>query len=380
MKYDIPLFDLNFNRREERAVIRTLRSRWISTGPKVKEFEELFASMLGIEHAVALSNCTTALHLALLAAGIGPGDEVIVPSLTFVATVNAIRYVGAIPVFCDIVSAADLTIDPAQVEQLITPATRAVIPMHFAGFAADMEALSAIAERSGLVLIEDACHGPLSEYHGRKLGTFGQSGCFSFFSNKNISTGEGGMLVTGSGKVAEKVRNLRSHGMTTLSFDRAAGHATGYDVTDLGYNYRLDDIRAAIGIVQLRKLPRDLMSRKQIREEYLERLSGIGELVVPFRERREFSSNYIMPVVIGPGHPGKRDSVREFLHMRGIQTSIHYPPVHRFSVYRDHAKPLPVTEYVADNEITLPMFSGLKKKQIAYICDSIEEAMVCQRS
>jgi dTDP-4-amino-4,6-dideoxygalactose transaminase len=203
MDYKILLFDLNFDQAEEEAVVETVRSKWISTGPKNAEFERKFAEMTGAKHAVSLSNCTVALHISLLLNNIKPGDEVICPSLTFVATVNAIRYVNAIPVFADIKSLEDLNIDPDDIERKITSRTRAIMVMHYGGFACDMTRISAIAEKHNLIIIEDACHGPLSEYEGKKLGTIGKVGCFSFFSNKNISTGEGGMIITDDDAIYE---------------------------------------------------------------------------------------------------------------------------------------------------------------------------------
>ena len=295
MDYKILLFDLNFDQAEEDAVVETVRSKWISTGPKNVEFERKFAEMLDVKHAVALSNCTVALHMSLLLNDIKPGDEVICPSLTFVATVNAIRYVNAIPVFADVKSLDDLTLDPDDIERKITPRTKAIMLMHYGGFACDMKRIMEIAEKHNLKVIEDACHGPLSEYEGKKLGTFGTFGCFSFFSNKNISTGEGGMIITNDETLHEKAKLIRSHGMTSLSFDRAKGHSTEYDVIELGYNYRMDDIRASIGIVQLDKLENDLKIRAELRAFYEKQLEGIDEIIVPFRGYKYFSSNYIFP-------------------------------------------------------------------------------------
>jgi len=214
MKIEIPLFDLNFDQKEEQAVIEVLRSKWISTGPKCQQLEEKFAEMLNIDHALTLANCTCALHLAMILSDIGPGDEVIVPSLTFAASVNCIRYVNASPVFCDIKGTDDLNIDPDQIEKLITPKTKAIIVVHFAGFPCDMERIMTLAKTHNLKVIEDACHAPLSEYKGQKLGTIGDIGCFSFFSNKNLSTGEGGMLVTNDETIYKKAKLIRSHGMT----------------------------------------------------------------------------------------------------------------------------------------------------------------------
>jgi dTDP-4-amino-4,6-dideoxygalactose transaminase len=310
-----------------------------------------------------------------LLAGIKPGDEVICPSLTFVATANAVRYLNASPVFADIKSYNDLTIDPEDVASKITKKTRAIIPMHYGGFGCDMKGIESIAEKYGLKIIEDACHGPLSEYEGKKLGTFGDFGCFSFFSNKNISTGEGGMLVTNNKALYDKARLVRSHGMTSLSFDRSKGHTTDYDVIELGYNYRMDDIRASIGIVQLKKLERDLERRAELRRYYEKSLEEIEGLLIPFKDYKFFSSNYIFPVVLKNSVVENRNRVREFLNSQGIQTSVHYPAVHKFSIYKDFATSLPKTEYVADNLITLPMFSRLTYADIDYIKETLVKAL-----
>jgi dTDP-4-amino-4,6-dideoxygalactose transaminase len=379
MSYSIPLFDLNFDEREEQAVIETMRGKWISTGPRSDSFERAFAQALGVKHAVALANCTSALHLALQILNIGPGDEVIVPSLTFVATVNAIRYVGATPVFADIVGPEELTIDPAAIEAFAGPRTRAVIVMHYGGFPCRMDEIASLAHAAGLYVIEDACHGPLSEYHGKKLGTLGDVGCFSFYSNKNISTGEGGMIVTAADDYAAQLRLLRSHGMTSLSHARATGQSTAYDVVDLGYNYRLDDMRAAIGEVQLEKLPGDLQKRARLREIYLSRLAEIDELYIPFRNHCDLASNYIFPVVVKEGLPERREAIRRDLAEQGIQTSVHYPAVHRFSIYQRFRRSLPWTEYVADHEITLPMYGRLQEEQVVFICQMLKQSLMKTR-
>jgi dTDP-4-amino-4,6-dideoxygalactose transaminase len=365
--YKIPLFDLNFDKEEEKAILETLQSKWISTGPKNIEFENKFASMLGVKYALALTNCTVALHLALKVAGIRENDEVICPSLTFVATVNAIRYVNAVPVFCDITSFDDLTINPDIIEKLITEKTKAILVMHYGGFPCKMDKITEIAKRHSLKVIEDAAHAPLSEYKGKKLGTIGDIGCFSFFSNKNISTGEGGMLVTDNMKYYEEARLLRSHGMTTLSYERASGHSTEYDVIRLGYNYRMDDLRASVGIAQLLKLSEDLKLRAQIRKSYIESLEGIEEVIIPFKNNKYFVSNYIFPLVLKDTNPAIRQTLRTNLQKDGIQTSVHYPAVNKFSTYKSFYEHLPLTEYVSDCEITLPMYSSLKPEEVEYV-------------
>lgn len=375
MDYKIPLFDLNFDEREEQAVLETIKSKWISTGPKTAAFENKFAEMFSVKHAVALSNCTVALHLAMKLLDIQEGDEVICPSLTFVATCNAVRYVNAIPIFADVVGNENLTIDPDDIERKITSKTKAIIVMHFGGFACDMDRIMEIAKKHNLKVIEDACHGPLSEYKGKKLGTIGDVGCFSFFSNKNISTGEGGMLITNNSEYYERAKLLRSHGMTSMSYERSKGHSTTYDVVDNGFNYRMDDIHASIGLVQLDKIQEDLNKRAEIRKIYVDLLKDINQITIPFKDYEYFSSNYIFPIVLKNSTYEFRDKIREDLAKAGIQTSVHYPAVHRFSVYDKFTMPLKNTEYIADNLITLPMYSKLKESDIMYIAEILKECL-----
>lgn len=371
MSYNIPLFKLNFDEREEKAALETIQSKWISTGPRCEEFEHLFGEMFHVKHALSLSNCTDALHLAYKVIGIQDGDEIICPSLTFAASVNTIKYAGATPIFCDIQSLEHPNIDPEKIEALITPKTKAIVVVDLAGFPCHMDRIMEIAKKHHLKVVEDACHGPLSEYQGKKLGTIGDIGCFSFFSNKNISTGEGGMLITNNKDYYNKAKLLRSHGMTTMSYQRAKGHATSYDIVEVGYNYRMDDIRAAIGIVQLKKLQTDLELRVQVRAQFVEQLKGCNKIIIPFMDNKEFVSNYIMPIVLKDSTKDNRDHIRDLLHAKGIQTSVHYPAIHKFSVYNTGDISLPLTEYYADNTITLPMFGTLSKEEVNYICSTL---------
>lgn len=375
MSYKIPLFDLNFDEKEELAVQEVIQSKWISTGPKTAAFEQKFAEMLHVDHAVALSNCTVSLHLALKLAGVKTDDEVICPSLTFVATVNSIRYVDAIPVFADVTSYENPCIDPDDILKKITSKTKAIVVMHYGGFACDMDRIMEIAKEHNLKIIEDACHGPLSEYKGKKLGTIGDIGCFSFFSNKNISTGEGGMLITNNSEYADRTKLLRSHGMTSMSYERAKGHSTAYDVVELGYNYRMDDIHSAIGLVQLGKIEVDLAKRSEIRKAYIEQLKDIDVIIIPFECYTDFSSNYIFTIVLKNSTFEKRDKVREQLAEAGIQTSVHYPAVHRFLIYKEFYSELPVTDYLVDNLITLPMYSKLTHHKVGLIVDVLKNTL-----
>jgi len=372
MGYKIPLFDLHYDLDESSAVIKTLGSKWISMGPMVAAFENEFAKHLNVTHAVSVTNCTAALHLALKILGIKEGDEVIVPSLTFVATANAVRYVGATPVFADVSSYEDFSVAPEEIESKITKQTKAIIPMHYGGFACDMEKIINLARDNNLFVVEDAAHAPDSDYKGRKLGTIGDIGCFSFFSNKNITCAEGGVLVTNNDEYAKKARLLRSHGMTTLSFDRAKGHAMSYDVLELGYNYRLDDIRGALLLSQIKKLKADTEKRESLRKFYIRHLEGINKIILPYKNYKQRTSNYIFPIVLIDSGSKKRNKVRDYLKNRGIETSMHYPAVHRFSVYNHFSSHLPKTDYITENEITLPLYYNLKKKDVEFICHTLK--------
>ena len=294
MMWRVPLADVDYGPEEEQAVLDVLQSRWLTMGSVTQKFEHEFAAFLGVEHAVALSNATVALHLACLALDIGPGDEVIAPSLTFVATTNAVLYTGAQVRFADILGSRALTISPESIEKQITPRTKAIILMHYAGYPCLLEKILALAHQHKIAVIEDAAHAPGASLQGRSLGTWGDVGCFSFFSNKNLATGEGGILVTNRDDIAEKVRLLRSHGMTTLTWDRHLGHAYSYDVVDLGYNYRIDEIRSALGLVQLAKLKDGNARRKNITEHYWEAFSNTS-LALPFYDAGGESAYHIFP-------------------------------------------------------------------------------------
>ena len=270
----IPLSDVAVDDAIADAVDEVLRSGWWSMGPKVAEFERAFGDFTGA-HALAVANGTAALHLALLAIGCGRGDEVILPSLTFVAAANCVAHTGATSVFCDVIGPDDLNMDPDDVERAITPATKAIVAFHYGGHPCRMDALLELAERKGLALIEDAAHAPGAQWDGRMCGTIGDIGCFSFFSNKNLPIGEGGMLVTTNAALAKRLGLLRSHGMTRLTWDRHRGHASSYDVVEIGFNYRLDELRAAIGLIQLERLEAGNRARAEIVARYRAAREGV---------------------------------------------------------------------------------------------------------
>ena len=374
MDWRVPLADVKLGVEEENAVLEVLRSGWLTMGEVTQAFEQELAAFVGAKHAFAVNNATAALHLACLAVGVGEGDEVIVPSLTFVATANAVRYTGAKAVFADIESEDWLSICPRSIEEKITERTKAIEVMHYAGFACDMPEILRIAEKYNLAVIEDAAHAIGASLEGKALGTWGNVGCYSFFGNKNLTTGEGGMLVTDDDELAEKVRILRSHGMTTLTWDRFKGHASTYDVVDLGYNYRIDEIRSAIGREQLKKLPAGNARREVLVERYrkafTEQAPALG---LPFSEKRGVSSKHIFPVLL----PERvdREAFREKMKADGIQTSFHYPPVHHFKIYRQEGEELWMTENVARRQVTLPLFPSMTNEQQDWVIESVVDAL-----
>jgi dTDP-4-amino-4,6-dideoxygalactose transaminase len=365
-RWQVPLSDVATDEELVRAAADTVESGWWSMGPRVAEFEQAFGELTGSKHALAVANGTAALHLALLAVECGPGDEVVVPSLNFVAAANTIVHTGATPVFVDIVGDDDLNMDPADVEAAITPKTKAIVVLHYGGYASDMDALARIAESTGVILVEDAAHAPGGSWNGRKCGTFGAVGCFSFFSNKNLPVGEGGMIVTDDDDLKERLRLLRSHGMTTLTWDRHRGHAHSYDVVTQGFNYRLDEIRAALGLVQLRRLPDENAGRARVSARYREALHGTAGITMPFPdpEAQRRSSHHLAVVLLPEGTD--RIAVRERLTEKRIQTSVHYPPIHRFSAYGELGgrRQLPRTDAVADRVLTLPLYAALTDEQV----------------
>lgn len=376
----IPLADVDLGPEEEAAVLDVLRRGWLSMGEVTAAFESDFAALTGARHALAVTNCTAALHLAGLALGWGPGDEVIVPSLTFVATANAVRYTGATPVFADVVSESDFGLSADDAAERITPRTRAIVVVHYAGHAADMPAIMALAEAHGLDVVEDVAHAPGALLDGRSLGTWGRIGCFSFFANKNMTTGEGGMVTTDDDELAARLRLLRSHGMTSLTWDRHKGHAWSYDVVAAGYNYRIDEVRAAIGRAQLAKLDAANERRRALDVLYRQWLPAAAPaLGLPYTEARGVASCHLRPVLLPPDADRRR--FMDEMKARGIQTSIHYPPVHLFSYYRreQDGPALPITEAVGAREVTLPLYPGLSAADVELVVSATAEALALAR-
>lgn len=381
MNWKVPLFDPDFGEAELAAVQAPVREGWLTMGPRTQQFEEAFCQLTGAAHTVAVNSCTAALHLCLAACGIGPGDEVICPTLTFVATANAIRYTGARPVFCESTGPTNLNADVSDIREKITPRTRAILVVHYAGFPADMQRIVSIARERNLMVIEDCAHACISRLRDRVCGRFGRAGCFSFFSNKNVTCGEGGAIITDDAALAERLKRMRSHGMTSMTLDRHKGRAYSYDVIDLGYNYRLDEIRASLLMAQLTRLP-ELLERRTLHYQDYRRCLDSTPIVVPDFDWREISQPgdgvgyHIMPVLLPTGTDRLRviDALRE----RGVQSSIHYPPIHQFSSFAG-GPALPRSEGLAARQLTLPLYPGLDSDKVAYVCAALLEAVGRQR-
>lgn len=374
MTWRIPFADIRLGPEEKAAVAAVLDSNWLTMGPKTEAFERAFAEAMRVPglQAVAVTNCTAALHLALAAVGVGPGDEVIVPALTFAATANAARYLGASPVFADIVSENDWTLDPADVARKITARTKAIVPVHYGGYPCRMHELTQLAEQHGLKVVEDASHAPLSFWDGTAIGAMSEVGCFSFFGNKNMTTGEGGMIVAREEKHLDACRLMRSHGMSSNTYARWRGHAFGYDVVGLGWNYRIDEMRAALGLVQLTKVSAFNRIRRELTRYYRLKLAEMAPSVrVPFRDIDGELAFHIFPVLLPEGGPA-RESVMQALRESGIQTSIHYRPLHWMTDFADGSKiALPVTDRIAPYILSLPLSPSLTQAQIDEVVESL---------
>ena len=357
---------------EQAAAADVLKGGWITLGARVREFEMAFAARHGAEDAAAVNSCTAALHLILAALGVGPGDEVLVPSLTFVATVNAVLYVGATPVFVDIEGLDSPLISIEDAETKVTPATRAIVLMHFAGHLAEAEPYRRFAERHGLLLVEDAAHA----VGVSGVGSYGDGAAFSFYGNKNMTTGEGGMVLMCGGALLDRVRQMRGHGMTRSVLQRLVARSPHYDVDMLGFNYRMDEIRAAIGLVQLGRLAGMNARRAELVRLYHDSLGPLQQagLVVP-RPRSGISAHHIMPVLLPDGVD--RDAVVARMQDAGVQTTIHYPPVHALSYYRrtGPARHLPLTEAFHRRELTLPLHPGLSDSDVHLVVETLEAAL-----
>lgn len=359
------------------AVVDVLRGDWLTTGPAVEAFEQAFARTVDARHAVAVSNGTAALHLAMLAAGVGPGDEVVVASMTFAASANCVRYVGADVVFAD-VRDDTLTIDTDHVAALVTERTSAVVVVDYAGTPGDLDALRALADRHGLVLVEDAAHAPGAEYRGRRVGAIADLTTFSFHPVKHLTTGEGGMVTTDDPDLAARVRKLRNHGIETDFRQREATGTWEYDVAELGFNYRLPDINCALGLSQLDKLPAFLERRRELAARYAALLADVPVRSLEVPDDRE-PAWHLYPVrVTGDDVATRRAAAFQHLRDHGVGVNVHYRPVHLHSLYTSlgyEAGICPVAETAYHGLLSLPMWPGLTDESQDRVVRLLAEAL-----
>ena len=376
MSWTIPLTDVVVTEGDRLAVAECLQSGWLTMGPRTQRFEAALAEWTGAPHAVAVSSATAALHLSCRALGLGPGDEVIVPALTFVATLNAPRYTGAQPVLCDVEAPERPNLSAENVERCITPRTRAVMAVHFCGYTADLGPLRELCDAHGIALVEDAAQAIGAEAEpGRQAGTVGRLGCLSFFSKKQLCVGEGGAVLTADEELATTVRSLRSHAMTSGTWDRHTGHEASYDVVDVGYNYRLDEPRAALGLARLPRLRDDIERRRSAVRRYREALAVTPGLTLMWTDDDVArSSHFAFPVLFESGE--ERLRVRDALHGQGIQTT-RYPALHAFTELAPLAAPgsLPAAEAAAYRHLALPLSSAQSDASVDAVASAVRAAL-----
>ena len=362
-----------------RAVVEVLRSDWITTGPKVAEFEEAFAEYVGTRYAVSFSSGTAALHGAAFAAGLGPGDEAITTPMTFCATANCALYQGAKPVFADVCQDT-LNIDPDEVARRITPRTKAILPVDYAGHPVDLGPILELANRHGLVVIEDACHALGAEYKGQRVGRISHMTVFSFHPVKHITTGEGGMVTTDDAELARRLRVFRNHGIDRDARQRQAEGQWYYEMVLLGYNYRLTDIGCVLGLSQLRRLDANLTRRREIAARYTAAFQGIPGMIPPAVRHDVNPAWHLYPIRLDLERLGVgRAEVFGALRAEGLGVNVHYIPVHLHPYYRERlgyrGGEYPVAEDAYERLITLPMFHGMTDQDIEDVIEAVDKVL-----
>jgi perosamine synthetase len=361
------------------AVVEVLRSAWLTTGPKVSEFEEAFAARVGSAYAVSFSSGTAALHGAAFAAGLKPGDEAITTPLTFAATANCVLYQGATPVFAD-VQPDTLNLNPGKVAERITLHTKAILPVDYAGHPAELDALLEIAQRHGLVVIEDACHALGTEYRGRQVGAIADMTVFSFHPVKHVTTGEGGMVATSNAIFAETLRRFRNHGISSEARKRHNAGQWHYEMILLGFNYRLTDIACALGLSQLKKLDANLARRREIAARYTAAFSEIPGIVPPTVRREANPAWHLYPVRLDlPKLTAEREKIFRALRAENIGVNVHYIPVHYHPYYRerfgDRRGEVPIAEDAYERLISLPMFHGMTDQDVEHVIQAMRKVI-----
>jgi dTDP-4-amino-4,6-dideoxygalactose transaminase len=373
LKWEVPLCRPTFDDDQLAELVEAYRSGWLTVGPRAAQLEAAFCEYTGARHAIPVSSCSAALHLAAIAAGFGPGDEVIAPSLTFTSTVSAIVHVGAQPRFVDIASPTEPWLSAAAVEEAIGERTKGIVTMSYGGHIGETAAIAELASRHGLAMIEDVAHAAGTWHEGRHAGTFGLAGAFSFSSSKNLGIGEGGMLVTDFDDVAERVSRQRWHGLASQAWQRHRESVPLYELGALGFNYRFDDPRAALVHACLRRLDENNQRRRAVDQAYREAFVD-PELFEPTTAPLSPRSSYcLFTAVLGPSID--RDEFRLRLAERGVQTTVHYPLLHREGVHAQEATRLPVSEDYADRCVTLPLFPQMEEWQCDLVVETVNETL-----
>jgi len=372
----LPYFQPSIYEAEIDEVVNTLNSGWLTMGPKTAEFEGAIAEYTGAKHAIAVNSCTAALHLSLIALGIGKGDEVITTPFTFAATGNVIIHTGAKPVFVDI-DRATYNIDPEKMERAITKRTKAIMPVHYAGQACDMGAIKRIAEKHNLFIIEDAAHAIGAEYEGKKIGTLGDATCFSFYVTKNITTGEGGAITTDNDKLADKLRILRLHGISRDAWKRYTSAGDWYyEIEECGWKYNMTDVQAALGIQQIKRLDEFIAIRREYAQIYTEELGKIGGVITPHEMKNATHVYHLYPILL---RSYDRKKFIEELKERNIGCSVHFIPLHLHPFYRRTFKfkkgDFPNSEWVYEREVSLPLYPKMTKRDLRYVINTVADVI-----
>lgn len=359
---------------ETKEVVDTLKSGWLTMGPKTIEFEKLIAKYTGAKHAIAVNSCTAALHLSLIALDIGRGDEVITSPFTFASTGNVIVHVGAKPIFVDI-KKETYNIDPEQIKEAITTNTKAIIPVHYAGQPCDMKAITEIAEDNNLFVIEDAAHAIGAEYENKKIGNFGTTTCFSFYVTKNITTGEGGAITTNDDELADKLRILRLHGISKDAWKRYSEKGNWYyEIEECGWKYNITDMQAALGIHQIKKLDAFIEIRRRYAEIYNEDLKKVDGIITPYEKSNSKHVYHLYPILL---RNYNRNEFIEKMYKRGIGCSVHFIPLHLHPFYKNtfgfKKGDFPNAEWVYEREVSLPLYPKMEKEDIQYVIENMKE-------
>lgn len=378
MKDFLPFHRSDVGDEEVAEVVDVLRSGWLTTGPKVREFEREFAAMVGAEHAIAVNSCTAALHLALEAAGIREGDEVLVPTMTFAATAEVVTYFKARPVLIDCVQDT-LNLDPDLIEAAITNRTRAIIPVHFAGHPCDLKSIRSIAQVHGLRVIEDAAHALPARYHGKMIGGISDATCFSFYATKNITTGEGGMITTNNGEWAARMRMMSLHGLSRDAWNRYSAQGSWYyEILSPGFKYNLTDIAAALGLAQLKKCERFWKGRERYAALYQEGFQGVPEILCPTSAPHVQHAWHLYVIqlnleLLGVG----RDEFIRQLQEAGVGCSVHFIPLHLHPYHRDmggyRPEDFPVSSKAFKRIVSLPLYSKMSEGEINRVVDTVRD-------